>query len=214
MEQALKTDAGKPRAENAQKKLLCSQLTSAFAAGECSKPKGFSGTKWSLTDMKDLLQQCIRSRPPAPASSTSSAAASAPLVASGAESDEDSDAGTLLSGLSAARPSTAPKSRPQRVFADISTLLSAPDIEEVVSGALDPDFDAVGSDSDAEASTMPCCGVRWAEDVGFAVVKCSRCCEWFHKSVLGACPGQQLTRKKLGTGLFGYFCRMCLATEG
>ena len=51
------------------------------------------------------------------------------------------------------------------------------------------------------------------EDVGFAVVKCNRCCEWFHKGPLGACPGQEHTRKKLGTSFFGYFCRECLVTE-
>ena len=39
-------------------------------------------------------------------------------------------------------------SRAQRVYADISSLSCAPDVKEVVSGALDPDFDAVGSDSD------------------------------------------------------------------
>ena len=81
-------------------------------------------------------------------------------------------------------------SRAQRVYADISSLSCAPDVKEVVSGALDPDFDAVGSDSDDETNTMPCCGVKWDEDVGFAVVMCNRCCEWFHKGPLGYVPAK------------------------
>ena len=211
MELALKTDGGKPRAENAQKTILCSQLTTLFSVGELTKPKGFSKNKWALADMKSMLLTCIRSRPP---SSASSSAPSAPQDASGTESDADSDGGTPLAGLAAAaKISGPPKPRAQRVYADISSLSGVPDVEEVVSGALDPDFDAVGSDSDDEASTLPCCGVKWDEDVGFAVVKCNRCCEWFHKGPLGACPGQELTRKKLGTSFFGYFCRECLVTE-
>ena len=219
MQNALKTDAGKARAENEQKKRVCSQLNSLFTSGELLKPKGFSKNKVSLATMKEMLLVCIRSRPPAPVSSTSSTSASAPLAPSDTESDENSDADTPLSGLtstaaSTTRASAAPtKSRPQRVYADISTFSSAPDVEEVLSGALDPDFDAVGSDSDDEASTMPCCGVKWDEDVGSAVVMCNRSCEWFHKGPLGVCPGQELTRKKLGASLFRYFCRECLASE-